>query len=295
MLGWEHMPYFLAVARSGSLRAAAAEFNTTHGKINRQIGALETSYGVQLFSRSQTGLNLTPAGETLLPLAEDMEDMFIDARRYLLGLDRKESGIVRISMMTTFACEIMAPILAKLSKRYPDINIEVSLTDGLENLSRLESDISIRLAFDIEDDVVARKLYPVAIGTYASQAYLDEYLNNASPNGQGLHWIGAGQGLPANWVDNTPFPKAEIRHNIAETMLRLQLIRHGYGMAILPAYVSQKYPELVQVPGTSLALGRSVWILLHENLLKTTRVRRFADFISNELTKIKPMMQGGIG
>lgn len=292
ILGWEHIPYFLAVTKTGSLRAAAGELGTTHGKVNRQIRALETAYGVQLFLRAHSGLTLTSAGQALLPAAKEMEDLFIDARRHLLGLDRKETGIVHVSMMTTFACEVMAPILAKFSKEFPGIDIEINLTDRLESLIRLEADVSIRVAFEIDEDVVARKLYPIAVGTYASRDYIENYIGEFGTKGQGLHWIGAGAGLPANWISNTDFPKAELRHNISEAMLRLQLVRQGFGMGIFPAYVEQKYPDLMRVPGTSLSLQRSIWILRHEDLRRTTRVRRFVDFVAKELEKIQPMMQG---
>ena len=82
---WEQMPYFLAVARMGSLRAAAEELNATHGTVNRRVRALETALGVQLFARTRSGLQPTRAGRSLLPIAEEAEVLFLGARRHLQG------------------------------------------------------------------------------------------------------------------------------------------------------------------------------------------------------------------
>ena len=78
---WGQMPYFLAVARGGSLRAAAEALGATHGTVNRQLQALEASYGVQLFRRTRAGVELTEAGEALIPSAEEAEALFLGARR----------------------------------------------------------------------------------------------------------------------------------------------------------------------------------------------------------------------
>ena len=74
---WEQMPYFLAVARFGSLRAAADALGTTHAKLSRHINALEAPYGLQLFRRSRGGVQLTEAGKLLLPIAKEAEGLFL--------------------------------------------------------------------------------------------------------------------------------------------------------------------------------------------------------------------------
>ena len=94
---WEQMPYFLAVARAGSLRGAAEALGTTHVKVNRHINALEAAYGVALVRRSQRGISLTPAGAKLLPIAEDAEGTFLHARRSLMGLDQQMTGDIHFS------------------------------------------------------------------------------------------------------------------------------------------------------------------------------------------------------
>lgn len=292
---WEHMPYFLAVARQGSLRAAAEYLEATHGTVNRHLTALEESYGVRLFRRTSGGLKLTTAGRSFLPVAEDAEALFLNARSRLVGLDQQESGSVRFSLTGTMAYEIVAPILVRFFNHYPEIDVELLVSDRFEDINRLETDVSLRYTYEVTDDVVARKLFPMALGTYASQSYLDKYLPTAGADGQGLHWIGWDQidRYPA-WRLHTPFPKAEVRHATTDPVMQLNLARQGFGMINTSVYFPSLYPELVAVPGSQAYFDRSLWLLLHTDLRRTTRVRRFVDFLAEELVGLKPLLQGGL-
>ena len=292
-MDWEHLPYFLAIARTGSLRGAAEHLNANHGTIDRHLKALETAYGVQLFSRTRKGLTLTDAGQVLLPIAEEAETSLITARRRLGGLDREETGTVRVSLSPILAYYVMAPIFTRFFQAHPGIDLEIRLTDRFEDIAGFEIDVSIRAAYEVRDDVVARKLFPLAVGIFASQDYLDCHLPNAGPRGEGLHWIGWGAATPvANPIEQSPFPQAEIRHIVTDAIMHMNLLRSGYGMTPMLAYCDRVFPELVQVPGTELFFDRSIWLLLHSDLRRTTRVRRFVDFVADALNQIKPVLQG---
>ena len=292
-MDWEQIPYFLAVARTGSLRAAAEQLGANHGTIDRHLKALETAYGVQLFTRTRKGLSLTAAGQVLLPIAQEAELSVITARRRLSGLDREESGTVRVSLPPILAYHVMAPIFARFSRTYPGIDMEIRLTDRFEDLAGFETDVSIRAAYEVRDDVVGRKLFPLAAGIFASKNYLDRHLPTAGPRGEGLHWIGWGSTNPvANLIEQSPYSNAEVRHTVTDTVMHMDLLRNDCGMSLMLAFCDQIYPELVQVPGTELFHDRSIWLLLHSDLSRTTRVRRFVDFVAAELREIRPWLQG---
>ena len=294
-IDWEAMPYFLAVSRGGSLRAGAAIMNANHVTVNRNIQILETSYGVQLFTRSRRGFQLTPAGEALLPLAEEAEQIFLAARRRVEGLDKTETGTIRFSLSPMMAFDVVTPILARFFKAYPEIDIEFSLTDRQEDINRAETDVSLRVAYEVTDDVVARKLYPMAIGTYASRSYLEDVVSKAEPGGAGLCWIGwTGPGDDASLLSQSPFPSAAVRHASDEGYMHLSLVRQGCGLSRLPVIYEHLYPDLCQVPGTQIELSRTLWILLHTDFRRTVRVRRFVDFLAQGLHDLQPQMQGAL-
>lgn len=294
---WEQMPYFLAVARSGSLRAAGEALGATHGTVDRHVRALETAYGVQLFRRTRGGLSLTREGRALVPLAEDAETLFLNARRHLQGLDSVEKGTIRFSLTGTMAYEIIAPILAKFSNEFPLIDLDIRVSDQFDDINRLETDVSLRYAREIKDDVVARKLFPMALAPLASRQYLERHLPNAGDDGEGLHWIGwhekpRAAAIPAQ----EDFPKADIRHSVADHVMQLSLLRQDAGMLNTLTYFTRLYPNLVMVPGgkTRLEGTPSLWILLHSDLRRTARVRRFVDFLADELLALKPQLQGSL-
>ncbi|MFT7108169.1 MAG: DNA-binding transcriptional LysR family regulator [Yoonia sp.] len=291
--GWEQMPYFLATVRQGSLRAAAQSLGTTHAKVSRHLNALETSYGMQLLRRTRGGVQLTEAGKLLLPVAEEAENLFLNAQQRLTGLDRLETGTLRFSATGTMAYEVVSPILTKFAQAYPGIDIDVRVSDLVQNINRLETDVSLRIADEVTDDVVARKLYPLAMAYYASPDYLRKNLKHAGPKGQGLQLIGMGtlDRHPA-WLAHSPFPLAEVRYTMADRYMQLHLARQGFGIIRTMPLLAKNGLELVPVAGNEPQLDRAIWILLHSDLRRTTRVRRFVDFLADELIALKPIIQG---
>jgi DNA-binding transcriptional LysR family regulator len=291
---WALMPYFLAVARMGNLRAGAAVLNANHVTTRRNIEALEAMFGARLFTRSRRGFELTEAGKALLPLAEEAEKALTAARRRVDRLDHSEIGTVRFSLPPTLAFDVVSPILAKFSRAYPGIDIDLQITDVVEDIASAQTDVSLRVAYEVSDDVVARKLYPFSIGTFASREYIERDVRSAGPSGAGLFWIGwTGPGSDESWLARSPFPNAEVRYRSSEGYMHLSLLRRGCGMSRLPVIFQSLFPELEQVPGTEFEPSRTLWILLHSDLRRTLRVRRFVDFLASELTALKPEMQLG--
>lgn len=280
MLDWKFLPAFLAVAREGSLRAAAIQLDGTHATIRRQIEALEAQMGVQLFRRGADGFHLTAAGRTFLPQALEAEASLLQGFNAVQGLDREASGLIRLSADPMTAHFLLAPVLADFAALYPEIEIELQLSYGIDSIEKLETDVSVRNVTEVDEDVVGRKLYPASIGIFASRDYLDRMLPKAGPKGQGLEWIGYGP-VPElmRFVEASPFPQARVRHRVTDPEMHLHLARAGAGMAILAAWVPSKFPELQRVPGTELDERRSVWVLLHSDLRRVRRVRLFVDYL----------------
>jgi len=288
------MPYFLVVARQGTLRSAARHLDVSYGTLNRNIQALENSYGARLFHRSRKGFSLTDAGATLLPLAEDGENILVKARRRVEGLDRTEAGKIRFSLPQMLGYDIVAPIIARFQKKCPEIEIELRLTSTIESIEKGETDVALRGALELEPDVLARKLYPLAIAVFASKSYIRDVLPNAGPGGQGLSWIGLPEQFETkNWLHRSDYPNADMKQIVADGYMRLSLLRQGCGLSYLPVIFERLYPDICRVPGSAEAMmDRHLWIVLHQDLGRTVRVRRFVDFLEQEFIALKPDMQG---
>lgn len=287
MINWKQMPYFLAVARLGSLRSAAKYMDATHATVRRQIEALEMGTGVQLFRRHRSGLEMTAAGKTLFPKMVEVEKIVIEANNGLKGLDREAKGLIKISLDPMAGHFLMAPIFADFCNIYPDIELEIRLTYEIEDIEGFETDISIRQAAKISDDVVVRKLFPADTGIYANWDYINNILPKAGPKGENLSWIGYGE-VPEQkeWINASPFPNAKIRHIVQDTEMHLHLVRAGMGMTFLPIWLEKQFINLQRVPGTKITHNRFVWMLVHSDLKKITRVKLFVDYMISALQRI---------
>ena len=281
---WELMPYFLAVARAGSLRAAAQLIGGNYGTINRGIQALEASYGVRLFHRSKRGFTLTESGEALFPAAEEAELKIIAARKRVEGLDRSETGTIRFSLTPTLAYDVVAPIIARFCDEYPQINIQVRLKSEVESIPNDETDVSLRAAGEITDDVTAHKLFRLNIGTFVSREYLDKIVPKAAAGGDGLTLIGWPEDHETrSWVINSPFPNAKVRNAVADGYMRARLVSLSCGMSPMPVMLQSYFPNLRRMPGTEIFPGPWIWIALHSDLMSTVRVCRFVDYLAEQL------------
>ena len=284
MMDWKSLPAFLAVARQGSLRAAAQQLGGTHATLRRQIEALEARLGVLLFRRGADGFHLTAAGRTLLPQALEAEAALLQGFNAVQGLDREATGRIRLSADPMTAHFLLAPVLANFLKLYPEIEIELRLSFGIDSIEKFETDVSVRHVREVDEDVVGRKLFPLSIGIFAAREYLDRALPKAGPKGQGLDWIGYGPAPEMlEFVRKSPFPEARIRHTIPDPEMHLHLARAGAGMSFLAVWVQAKFPELQRVPGTELNKERSTWVLLHNDLRRVRRVRLFVDYLCEAL------------
>jgi DNA-binding transcriptional LysR family regulator len=283
MRSWKQLPYFLAVARSGSFRAGAAELGATHATTRRQIDELEMVLGTRLLHRDRSGVELTEAGRRFLSEALEAERHVMAAENRVLGLDREASGTVRLSCEALIARSLLPPVLAQFSQRYPEIDIDLKVGDSFDDVAGHEVDLAVRIAADPPAGARADRICPFNVATYASQTYLAEQLPLAGPRGEGLAWIGYDDAGVAGRIAASPFPDAPLRYKTTDLDTHLALVRAGAGLSVLPTWVESRYPELQQLPGTRQETGRAIWLVINTDLARITRVRRFAKVLSTAI------------
>lgn len=292
-MDWKSLPAFLAVARSGSLRAGAAQVDGTHATVRRQIEGLEAQLGTTLFRRNAGGLTLTAAGRRLLPQAIEAEAALLKGFNAVKGLDREASGRIRLSADPMTAHYLLAPVLADFAALYPEIEIELKLSYSLDSIDKDETDISIRHVLEVGEDAVGRKLFPLSLGVFASRGYIDAQLPKAGAKGRGLTWIGYGDVPELQlMIADTPFGEACVRHIVTDPQMHLHLARAGAGMTFLANWASTVFPDLQRVPGTGLDQSRSTWVLLHGGLRRVRRARLLVDYLSAALVERRTEFMG---
>ncbi len=279
--GWSELPFFLATARAGTLRAAAQRMKVNHATVDRNIKALEAAYGVALFERNPKGLTLTTAGVSLLDKAQAAEAAVIDARKKVSGMDARPVGPVHLSLSAWHARYHLTKDIVRFREDYPEIELRVSVSDQLVDLTKSSAEVSMRAGWQVDDNVHARKLGTYNAAVLASRDYIERHWDSRGPNGEGLHWIGKSTLWPNPILEEMNlFPAARRDLDVRDPLLINELLTQGYGMAIVPLNACRFHPELAVVPGTPVASDRSLWVLYHSDLRNSVRVRIVVDFLT---------------
>jgi DNA-binding transcriptional LysR family regulator len=292
-IDWNDLQIFLAVFRSGSLRGAARSLRLNHATVNRRLRALEAAFGSKLFDRTRHGFFATQAGEDLLQSAERVEDELFKAQRDIAGRDANLSGQVKVSLPFAIMRGFLATDLRAFSRLYPGIDLDLDLTDMFSDLTRLEADVSIRMAHEVTDDVVGRRLIQYAKTIYAAPDVAKSLLATPGDLDDRQVWIGwhGGDG-DVSWVRDTPYPDLSVRHNLPNHALQMEMARAGMGLTMLPCFLGDSEPGLVRVPGAVPTPDRSIWLLLRSDMRRLARVRAFVDFIAAAILDHRGLLEG---
>lgn len=166
-ISWDLYRTFLAVLRTGSLSAGARDLGLTQPTAGRHVEALERALGYPLFTRSQQGLRPTDAALALQPYAETLASTAAAMARHATSASGDISGVVRITASDVIGMEVLPPILAALQDEHPQLTIELSLSDAVEDLLRRDADIAIRMTDPAQEALVAQRIGNIPVGLYA--------------------------------------------------------------------------------------------------------------------------------
>ncbi|WP_429363035.1 LysR family transcriptional regulator, partial [Paraburkholderia sp. GAS32] len=163
-MNWDNARFFLAVARTGTLRGAAAQLDVDQATVGRRIAALEETLSTTLFLRTPALFVLTPAGEALLGAAETMEQAALSIERRIAGLDDQLAGTIRVATTDSLGKQFVVPAIARLRRAHPGIEIVCVTSAQIANLTRREADVAIRTLRPDAPDLIARKLAQLEVG-----------------------------------------------------------------------------------------------------------------------------------
>lgn len=289
-MDWDDLRYFIALARAGSLSAAARRVRAEHSTVARRVAGLEASLGLRLFDRLPRGYALTPEGEQVAALAERLEEDVLAIERLVHGREGSLSGSVRISAPPVFASHFLAPRLAPLRARHPGLLLELVGASQAVSLTRREADLAIRLARPEEGSLVARRLGEMAYGLYGAAEYVaarppadrdylgyDESLEHVPQQ----RWLlGLAKGRPL-----------ALRTNDLATLHAAA--RAGLGLAALPRFLGDADPALVRLPaGNAEAATRGIWLLVHADLRRSARIRAVMDHLAGIILAERRLLSG---
>jgi DNA-binding transcriptional LysR family regulator len=274
MMDWENLRYLAALARFGSLSAAARAMNVEHATIARRVAALEAGLGLRLLDRRGRKLLLTAEGHRVAAIAARMEEEALAVERAALAARSELAGVVTVSLPPALAVARLVEPLVQLQGRHPGLVLHVVGEKRTASLERREADIAIRLSRPAEGDLSIVRIGTMTYHFYASRGYLagtppdqwmfvayDESLAEA-PQTRRLKKFAAGRMI--RFLANT-------------TELQLAAVRAGAGIGILPDFMMEQEGELVIVDDGEQPLRREIWLAVHVDLRTAPAVRAVAD------------------
>lgn len=286
---WDDLRLFLAVARAGSLSGAARVLGVTHSTVFRRIGAFEQRLGVRLFDRLPGGYALTAAGEEMRDSVLRIEEEISALALKVTGQDHRPSGMIRITATDMLAVGVLPRHMAAFRSEWPGIEVEVIVSDTVLDLTRREADVAIRVGNPAQETLVGRRVGRLAFAVYAAGSLHAKGLDDP---GHG-DWIGFGsahgplsRSLTRWWPDMRQVYRTN-SINAAQAAARA-----GIGLAALPCAIADPDPELLRAASFPEDFSLDLWLLIHEDLRNTARIRLFMDFMTAALAADADLLEG---
>jgi DNA-binding transcriptional LysR family regulator len=277
---WDDLKLFLAVAKSGTLTAAADELNLNLSTLHRRLRSFEEEFELSLFEKGPRGYRLTGAGEQLLSHAEEIEESIFTAFRAVVGHDQQTTGEVRITLPQAMV-SLMTPHLVDFSGQFKKIRVILLPDDGFLDLER-RTDVAFRFTSQPPETAVGRHLTNIAWCRYTSKY----------TKGVDLPWlnhIGLG-GNHAIQKQQEAISKKEVMQ-VQGVAGMLAVLKNSAAQGLLPCFVGDLDPELRRA-GEPFDAKHQLWLLIHADLKRSARVRALLDFIAPRLLAQKNLFEG---
>jgi len=201
-------------------------------------------------------------------------------------------GVVRVAVPDALLMKVLMPHLSDFSRRYPEIQLELAISNNYSNLTRREADIAVRVTRSPPETAVGRRLCSMMTTVYASTGYLAGQADGATEN---YTWLmpdeDLGQLPVTRWLERK-HPKAAVRLR-CNTLLGLhEATVQGLGVASLPCFLADPDTRLERVLPPPDELTSDLWLLTHPDLRRTARVKALMDFLAETLEKEKDLIEG---
>jgi DNA-binding transcriptional LysR family regulator len=288
--GWDLYRSFLAVLRLGSLSAAARSLGVTQPTIGRHIAQLQESLaGRVLFTRSPQGLMPTAQAHELRPHAEDMAAAAAAFTRMGSADVEEAAGVIRLAAADVVGVEVLPAILSEFRYKYPNTVIELALSNQMADLLRRDADIAVRMVRPKQKALLARRVGKLALQFHAHRRYLERYGYPERLEDLANHTIiGFDRIRPfAVLMNAVPLPVSRelFAFRCDHDLAQLSALRAGFGIGICQAGIARRDPDLLPLLAKQFKVDMEVWIVMHNDLKRISRMRAMFDHLCANLAQ----------
>ncbi|MFE1600880.1 LysR family transcriptional regulator [Methylobacterium sp. ID0610] len=288
-LAWDDFRLIKAIADQRGLAPAAERLGINPSTVFRRLGQIEAALGTILFERHRTGYAPTPAGEEMMRVATRMEDDVAAFSRKLDGQLLAPSGELRITTADSLFNDLLAPILARFCDRYPEVRVDVVLSNQPLNLSKRDADVALRATDGPPDTLVGRRLATIAWALYGRVE------DGAETPLAERRWVSLAQETGAAKVARYVAARADparIALRLDTVVSLVRAVEAGIGIAPLACLAGDRRPGLMRLTPPEPDLSAGLWLLTHADLRHAARVRVFLDFVAAEIGRLRDLIEG---
>lgn len=290
-LDWDKLRTFHAVAQAGSFTHASETLNLSQSAISRQISSLEAEANAPLFHRHARGLILTEQGEILFHAAREMREKLQTATGQLTDFQGSRKGPLRVTTTVGLGSAWLAIRLHEFLDLYPEMRIDLKLSNTELDIGMREADCAIRLRQPQQDDLIQRKLFTVHFHVYASKSYIERFGAPISVHELDRHrlivWGGEAPNYldDVNWMLTAGLPAGQQRQpalKINSILAIKRAVQRGAGIALLPDYSIAEDSELVPVLTETDVPSFDTYFAYPSELRHSARLAAFRDFLVDQ-------------
>jgi len=279
---------FLTLAEAGSLNRAAPQLGLSQPTLGRQLVALEESLGQLLFERHSRGLSLTEAGHALLPAARRMREGAQELALALAARDQSLAGTVRLTASDIVSTYFLPPVLHALRQRYPEVQIELVVSNEQEDLQQRSADIALRMVRPEQEMLVARKLSEWPVAVFAHRDYIARRGLPQMGNVMEHDWLGYDRSdrmLRGFAAAGMPVPVSFFGLRCDNQVVIWESMRAGMGLAVSAVALGERDPAVQRVLPELLIEPLQMWLTAHRELRDTPRLRVIYDALATAFAR----------
>lgn len=297
MLDWDGLRYFLEVARTQRVSAAALRLGVQHSTVSRRIHALELELGTLLFDKSKsTGFTLTEEGIRFFAYAEQIEGTLITAREEISGQSQTLSGHLRVGSTEGFGNYVLAPLMTDFQRRFPAITLDIMPVPRFISLSKREADIAISLERPQRGPYLCTKLLDYSLKLYGSTEYVSRCAPIRKKTDLAEHtFIGYVEELlfsdRLRYLDDI-VANSRVIFKSTSVIAQYHAALQGESLAILPCFMAAQDPRLQAILEDEIVVTRSFWMYCHEDLRHSRRVMALWDFLKKSVQLNQALLRG---
>ena len=292
-MDWDKLRVFHAVAEAGSLTHAGEALRLSQSAVSRQIRALEESLGATLFHRHARGLILTEQGELLFDATREMQRKLVAAGARIRDSKDEVFGELRVTTTVGFGAMWLTPRLHRFFDAYPDLSVDLLMTENVLDLPMREADVAIRMREPQQAELIRRPLFDIAMRFYACENYIARHGAPEAAEDLRQHRVigyspNARQPTPVGWWLNAQLNAAGRTTLLMNNYFAiLQAVESGLGVAALPDYLAVDHPTLRVVAPALHSPAFTVYFAYPEELRRSRRVEAFRDFVFSEIGAVR--------